>query len=302
LTSIYNNIIGPRYIAGLPSVLNPRFVIICAQPGAGKSAVSKRIRSDFEQAFQKVAHIDPDLLRQYHARLEEIKMEDPVRMGDHTHEDVSVWKGFLLTDALGAKNNIVTEISLKSADNTKREIEKFKHAGYGVELHAIAVHENFSRLGIFNRFEKQLAKLNELPRYVPMALHDEAYHAMPRNVDEIERSFALNFVTVNTRGGHIVYNRVEQEGEPGAMQSILLERNRAWTAEDRAAHISDWGKVVNQVIARPSGILKPDFYLDDLRQAVLMATGQPIIHVPSAAVEQDIERIIQRAMPRIVGL
>lgn len=302
MTSIYNNIIGPRYLAGLPSVLNPRFVIICAQPGAGKSAVSKKIRSEFEKAFQDAAHVDPDLLRQYHTRLEEIKMEDPVRMGNHTHEDVSVWKGFLLVDSRNAHNNVVTEITLQSAKNTKQEIERFQQAGYGVELHAMAVHEDISRLGIFQRFEGEVARPNGMPRFVSMEYHDAAYHAMPRNVDDIERNFSINLVTVNTRSGDIVYKRAGQEGEPEAMKSILLERNRSWTAEDRATHISDWEKVVKQVKARPSDILKPDFYLGDLRQAILMATGQPIIQVPSHAIEQDVEIILQKALVRTLGL
>lgn len=302
LTSIYNNIIYPRFLAGLPSVLNPRFVIICAQPGAGKSSVSNRIRGEFIQAFEKAAHVDPDLMREYHARLDEIKKDDPVRMGDHTHEDASVWKGFLLTDARDANNNVVTEISLTSADNTKREIEKFRKSGYAIELHALAVHEDVSRLGIFQRFEKEAKRIDGMPRFVGMDYHDAAYHAMPRNVDDIERNLSINVVTVNTRSGDIVYKRTEQEGEPEAMKSILLERNRSWTAEDRASHISEWDKVIKLVRARPSGILKPDFYLADLHRAVFMATGQPVIQIPAHAIEQDVEDIIQRAIPRILGL
>ncbi len=296
LSTIYNSDIQPEFLSGLPSALNPRFVIICAQPGAGKSAVSKRIRSAFAEAFQKAAHIDPDELRRFHARLEEFKKEDPVRMGNHTHEDASVWKAYLLTDSRNARNNVVTEISLTSADNTKKEIEKFQKAGYGIELHAMAVHENISRLGVFKRFEKMVTRSNETPRYVPMDYHDAAYHALPRNVDDLERNFFLNLVTVNARGGDIVYKRFEQEGEPEAMQSILLERNRSWTAVDRYSHMSEWKKVAEQIRARPSGLLKPDFYLADLRQAVLMATGQPAIQIPAHAIEQDVENVIRRAV------
>lgn len=296
LTSIYNDRISPRFLGGLPSVPNPRFVIICAQPGAGKSAVSMRIRREFAQAFETAAHVDADLMREYHARLAEIKREDPVRMGDHTHEDASVWKGFLLTDARNASNNIVTEITLKSADNTKKEIEKFQQSGYGIELHAMAVHEDISRLGIFQRFEKEAKRSNGNPRYVPMKYHDTAYHALPRNIDDLERGFSLNLVTVNTRGGDIVYKRSEQDGEPEAMKSILLERSRSWSGEDRSSHLSDWQKVVEDMKSRPAGLLKPDFYVADLRQAVLMAVGQPFIQIPAHTIEQDVEHVIRQAV------
>ncbi len=296
LTLIYNSRISPRFLGNLPSVPNPRFVIICAQPGAGKSAVSMRIRSAFAQAFGNAAHIDPDLMREYHARLAEIQREDPVRMGDHTHEDASVWKGFLLSDARNARNNVVTEISLNSTDNTKLEIEKYQKTGYAIELHAMAVHEDISRLGIFQRFEKEVNRPNGNPRYVPMHFHDAAYHALPRNVDDVEHSFALNLVTVNTRAGDIVYKRSEQEGEPQAMKSILLERNRAWSAEERTSHLSDWGRIVEQVRARPAGLLKPDFYLADLHKAVLMAAKEPFIQIPAHAIEQDVENVLRRAV------
>lgn len=294
LTSIYNTRISPRFLENIPSVPNPCFVIICAQPGAGKSAVSMRIRNAFAQAFGNAAHIDPDLMREYHARLAEIRREDPVRMGDHTHEDVSVWKGYLLNDARNARNNVVTEISLNSTDNTKQQIEKYQKAGYAIELHALAVHEDISRLGIFQRFEKEVNRPNGNPRYVPMHYHDAAYHALPRNVDEVERSFALNLVTVNTRSGDIVYKRSEQEGEPEAMKAILLERSRSWSGEDRAMHLSDWQKVVERVRTRPAGLLKPDFYLADLHRAVLSAAKQPIVKIPPHAIEQDIEKTIRR--------
>lgn len=293
---IYRTHIHPEFLEGLPSVLSPRFVIICAQPGAGKSAVSKRVRSAFAQAFQEAAHVDPDELRRFHARLEEIKQDDPVRMGDHTHEDASIWKGFLLVDSREARNNVVTEITLKSADNTKQEIEKFQKAGYGIELHAMAVNEHLSRLGIFKRFEDAITIPDSTPRYVSIDYHDAAYHALPRNVDDLERSFSLNLVTVNTRAGDIVYQRVEQEGQPEAMQSIQLERNRSWSAEDRAIHISDWETILSQVKRRPNDKLKDAYYLADLHKSVLMATGQPVVQVPSHAVEQDVERIIRRAM------
>ena len=303
LRSIYDDSVYPTTLAGLPQIPTPKFVIICAQPGAGKSGLSNRIRSAFVKASAKAAHIDVDDLRKYHARLSEIMAEDPVGMGDHTHADMGVWKGYLLQDARSASNNTVLEITLQSADNTKVEIERFQKDGFGVELHAMAVHEHVSRLGIFKRFEDAVAITGALPRYVAVDYHDAAYHAMPRNVDDLERSFALNLVTVNTRGGDIVYSRTEQEGNPEAMKSILLERNRSWSAADRSAHITEWESIVKQVKGRSLGDMKTVEYLADLHKAVLLATGEPVIHVPAHAIEQDVENIIRRAVnSRALGL
>lgn len=209
-------------------------------------------------------------------------------MGDHTHEDASVWKGFLLHDARDAQNNIVTEITLKSTDNTKEEIIKSQAKGYAVELHVMAVHENKSRLGIFQRFEKAAKNSNATPRFVSMDYHDAAYHALPQNVDELERSFALNLVTVNTRSGSIIYKREEQIGEPEAMKTLILERSRVWTQEEQEMHTQGWDDVIQDFNRRSSGLLKPEFYMADLERAHMQAFGRPLIRIPAVAVEQDI--------------
>jgi hypothetical protein len=298
----YNNIILPKYKNNVPSVLEPRFVIICAQPGAGKSGLPSRLRNAFKEAAQHAVHVDVDNMRRFHARLDEIIAEDPIRMGEHTNEAVNIWKGFLLGDARRDNNNVVHEITLRTADVAKSEIDKYQKQGYAVELHTMAVHQHLSRLGVFQRFEGAIKSDRELPRYIPMAFHDVAYHALPRNVDDIERNFALSLVTVNTRGGDVVYSRSGQNGEPEAMQAILLERNRSWSAQDKAAHVADWAKVVKDVLARPNDKLKDAGYLKDLHEVLLAAVGQPFVQVPPHAKEQDVERIIRRVIVRAMGM
>lgn len=282
--------------------MSPRFVIICAQPGAGKSALSVRLRDAFELSAQKAVHVDVDDMRRFHARLDEIIAEDPIRMGEHTNEAVNIWKGFLLGDARADNNNVVHEITLRSTDVAKLEIEKFQRQGYAIELHTMAVHQHLSRLGVFQRFEGGIISNKKYARYVPMSFHDAAYHALPRNVDDIERNFALNLVTVNTRSGDIVYSRSEQAGEPEAMKSILLERNHSWTAQDKAIHVADWAQVVKDVMMRPNGKLKDAAYLKDLQMALADAVGQPLIQIPPHAKEQDVERILQRTIVRAMGM
>ncbi len=297
LRSIYKQRILPEYKEGMPSVLSPRFVIICAQPGAGKSGLSTRLRDAFIASAQEAVHVDVDDMRRFHARLKEIVAEDAIHMGEHTNHTVNIWKGFLLDDTRADSNNVILEITLRSADAAKSEIEKFQKDGYGIELHAMAVHQHVSRLGVFQRFERAITSTNkDTPRYVPLSFHDAAYHALPRNVNDIERNFSLNLVTVNTRSGDVVYRRSEQEGVPAAMEAILLERSRSWTAEDRSSHISEWNKIVESVRGRPRGQLKDTGYLKDLRTAVSEAVGQPVIHVPSRAIEQDIEDIIRKVV------
>lgn len=288
LKTIYDSQIFPLYNQDVFSTVSPKFVIVCAQPGAGKSRVSKRLRSAFIEAFAKAVHNDIDDMRRFHPRLNEILAEDPMRMGSHTQEDMSVWKGWLLSDSRASHKNVVLEISLKTADNTKKEIERFQSEGYGVELHVMAVNENISRLGIFQRFERAAKSENEAPRYVPPELHDDAYHALPRNVDDIERNCGLNLVTVNNRAGDIVYERREQLGRPMAMEAILLERNRAWLVEEAKEYFNAWKKVITAVQARPDDALKPAFYLADMQKAFTLGRSYPQVAIQTPATEQDL--------------
>jgi hypothetical protein len=215
-------------------------------------------------------------------------------MGDHTHEDASVWKGFLLENARNASNNVVTEVTLASTSNTKREIHNFQTKGYGIQLHAMAVHENVSRIGILSRFERAIIAATGSPRYVSMDYHDAAYQALPLSVNELEQSFSFELVTVNNRAGDILYSRADQKGAVGAMDAILLERNRAWTKEEKSELIKGWDSVVKSINARPDGSLKPDFYLADVERAYMQAFHVPIIKIPSVAQEQDL------GMPKMV--
>ncbi len=292
LKTIYDKKVYPEYNQDTFSTVSPRFIIVCAQPGAGKSRVSNRLRAALTEAFARAVHNDVDDMRRFHPRLNEILAEDPMKMGTHTHEDVSVWKGWLLDDSRVSRKNVVLEISLKTADNTKREIERFQREGYEVELHAMAVNENISRLGIFQRFERAIISSTDAPRYVPLDLHDDGYHALPRNVDDIEQNCDLDLVTVNNRAGDIIYERKNQAGRAQAMEAILLERNRAWIAGETKEYFDSWKKVIKAIQARPDGALKPAFYLSDLQKAVRQAYGGSHIVIGQAAVEQDLYPVI----------
>lgn len=155
-----------KFAANHPSLKYPRFVILGAQPGAGKSFLSRRLKEDFGKAAKPV-HVDIDALREYHPNADRILSEDPMNFGTHTHEDSGTWTMYLLKDAQLNRNNILYEVSLRSAEWTKSEIDTFKAEKYAVDMHVMAVHEHVSRMSIFQRFEDAISK-NRNPRFVPI--------------------------------------------------------------------------------------------------------------------------------------
>ncbi len=135
--SVYQTIFQ-RFAQGYPASDFPRFVILGAQPGAGKSVLSTRLKSEFGNAAQPV-HVDIDALREYHPLKAKILAEDPLNFGGHTHADSGLWTGFLLRDAQFTRSNILYEVSLRSPEWTKTEVDAFKSEGYAVDMHVLAV-------------------------------------------------------------------------------------------------------------------------------------------------------------------
>lgn len=213
-------------------------------------------------------------------------------MGLHTHEAAGELSGFILHDAKALKNNILFEVTLGNVDWLQMEIGHFQKDGYAVDLHVMAVHESLSRLGLFQRFEKAV-KANvpsDPPRLVPVSYHDNAYAALPENVNRLEIGCALSIVSVNNRQGTILYERENQVGEPGAKQAILMERERAWSNDERIQHIKDWADILKEARDRPDGPLKPAFYMAALEEAAGRIMNYPQIVVPRPAAEQDVTR------------
>lgn len=235
---------------------------------------------------EPAVHVDVDALRPYHEKFDEIMRDAPMKMDDHTGYEVWVWKGYLLNDAHSAKNNVVMEVTLRTVDQTRDQINFFKKEGYAVDMHVLAVHESISRLAIFQRFEGMIER-GETPRRVDLDFHDQACAALPGNIREIEHQCALDLAAVHNREGRILYARRGQSGDARGEQAILLERERAWSSVESLQHITDWRNVAVKAQKRPAGPLKAAFYMTELQQAIMQGISHPQLQLPIPAIEQD---------------
>lgn len=285
--SVYQTIFQ-RFAQGYPASEFPRFVILGAQPGAGKSVLSTRLKNEFGNAGQPV-HIDIDALREYHPLKDKILTEDLLNFGAHTHADSGLWTGFLLRDAQFIRSNILYEVSLRSPEWTKTEIDAFKTEGYAVDMHVLAVNENVSRLGIFQRFESAIEK-GEIPRFVPIEFHDHSYNVLPGSVSFLENNTDLNLAIVHSRQGQRLYERRGNAGEAMAVDALIMERSRAWTNQEKTEHMMLWSDVVKKVLARSSDVLKTDKYMEVVIQSMRIAASYTGIDVPASVIEQDTKK------------
>lgn len=266
------------YARNRASLTFPRMAILSAQPGAGKSTVFSMIESQFDPDKQPV-HVDIDATREFNDHLDEIFEEDPFATAYYTNNDSWLLTKRLLDDSKAARNNVIYETTLRSVRDIEEIIKGFQSERFVVDLHALAVNSKTSVLGIHSRFEDLLAA--SVPaRWTPIEYHDEAYAAFPRNVHYLEKTAGLEFVSVYTRDGVVLYDNGKNQNKCGAQTSIEAERNRIWLPKEKEVHLARWQRVARQVQARPAGRTKPDWYVSGvlafLKEAELYNVSESI--------------------------
>lgn len=266
------------YAQNHASLTFPRIAILSAQPGAGKSTVFSMIESQFDPD-KKPVHIDIDETRNFNPRLEEMFEDDPFSTAYYTNADSWRLTKRLLDDSKAARNNIVYETTLRSVGDIEEIIKGFQSERYAVDLHALAVNAKTSVLGIHQRFEARLMHL-EPARWTPINFHDEAYHVFPKNVSLLEKNAGLEFVSVYTRKGEVLYRNDKDPSKRASKEAIDQERNRIWIPEERNRHLSQWQQVSLMVAGRPDGKAKPQWYTEGvqgfLQEAELYAQAQVV--------------------------
>ncbi|MDR3423718.1 MAG: zeta toxin family protein [Alphaproteobacteria bacterium] len=265
-----------KYLRDHASLQFPRFVIISGQTGAGKSTIFSIVEKKFDPT-QKPVHVDMDELRKEHTKLSEIFQEHPFETAVHTNADAWEWTSRLLADAKAGRNNVIYETTLKSIDDTERMIRAFKKEDYAVDLHTIAANSKASIYGVFERYERDLAK-GKAARFVDLDYHDAVYEVFPENVDRLETKSNLDLVTVYRRDGERLYLNDGKLSQAQAKDAIENERNRLWTEEEKGDLALKWRELKEHIEARADGPTKPEWYVQKAqefsREAELFASAR----------------------------
>ncbi len=257
------------------SVKSPHMELIVGQPGAGKSTIISLIIGNFDTDEEPVI-VNLDEIRKYHPSYENIFRARPFELALHTQGDSWRWTKRLLRDARRARNHVIYETTLRYLDPTINIIQSFLAEDYTFNLHALAVHERKSILGIYARYERDL-KNTGIARWIPLDFHDQTYAVYPDNVHRLETGENPEKTLVYRRGGGILYSSDSRTIEtPYAKAAILAERNRIWTPEEKANLAREWQYVADAITAR--GGEKPDWYVAQAKryeQSALLFASQP---------------------------
>lgn len=216
---------------------HPTIALVGGQPGAGKSAVSVVIRSEFHSKGGFI-HVDAD------------RMRERIRTGDRqlASEETQADAGRLVTElrrlAIQNRRNIIEEGTFRNAGSAVKFLRGLQEQGYNVEFFAVTTSREESLLGIFQRHELQHAAGAHNPRFVAESYHDNAMHGFDTTV--ATAATYVDRVRVINRAGEVLYDsNAQHNSQANALEALvagrkvtdaqLIEIGKAWMAVEAAA-------------------------------------------------------------------
>jgi hypothetical protein len=203
---------------------HPVVIFVGGQPGAGKTALQKRIFT--ESQLTNALVINGDDFRAYHPENEELLKSDDTMAAYYTDADVGMWIGQAIDIAKENHANALVEGTLRRPEITIKSAGAFKNCGYVAELHVIITQEFFSRLRILFRYLDQ-RKNEGYGRYTMTEAHDASYSVLPNSLNEIVTADIFNRLVLYTVEHDVVYDSILPNKGAGKQIENLLSYIRA---------------------------------------------------------------------------
>ena len=208
-------------ISGRKASKNPRAIILCGQPGSGRSSQIPRVMQEFSS--------------------DGAVLVDESQIQGHTKP--------LFEEAIQGKFNIVIKDTLPNSEMLK----SLRENGYSTSVYVISAHERESILSLYEKYEAQIEKrgIGDKPK---ISEHDEMYRLLPSMLQKIEDEKLTDEVSIIDRDGRINYRNELKNNKwtitPKSSQTLEESRNRAWTAEEISKYQEDWNALINKMTER----------------------------------------------------
>ena len=199
----------------------PKAIIVCGQPGSGRSSQIPTIMHEFSGSGAVL--------------LEESEMQNQPQS--------------LFEEALHGRKNLV----IKAALPNDEKLKKLRENGYATSICVVSTHERESLLSLYQKYEGQLATrgIGDTPKITE---HDEIYGKLPETLQRIEDEGLTDEVLIRDRKGNEIYRNHQANGrweqEPQSSEALEVSRNRAWTPEEVGKYQEDWQKVIRSMSTR----------------------------------------------------
>jgi UDP-N-acetylglucosamine kinase len=233
IAALFEDHVRDFVFSGFAPQPHPVLSLFGAQQGAGKSqAILARMQ---EPDGQGLIPLSPDDLRPLHPRYEEVLATHPLLMKDATAQATTAWMAMCHAHAQRHGYGLILEGTLKDPAALLATAEAYAGNGYRVELTALAVRQERSRLDTLNRY---LPAHDAAPgRWVYPDRHDHAYRTIPEAVSAAEAAPQVHKIRVTNRAGDDLFANVrDADGtwvrDPVAAEAIEAERARPFAPAD----------------------------------------------------------------------
>ena len=210
-----------QHISQRKASSKPKAIIVCGQPGSGRSSQIPTITQEFSGGGAVL--------------LEESEMQKQPQS--------------LFEEALYGRMNLVIKATLPKDEMLK----KLREEGYSTSIYVVSAHERESLLSLYQKYEGQLATRGIVDK-PKIAEHDEIYRKLPEALQRIEDEGLADEVLIRDSKGNEIYRNHQENGrweqEPQSSEALEVSRNRAWTPEEVGKYQGDWQKVIRSMLAR----------------------------------------------------
>ena len=177
---------------------NPKLIFAAGQPGAGKTALIKRIKEDYPE--EDFVVIDIDEYRTIHPDFEEIKQyRNDVIM--FTNSFLFDMEEDIILAATSQRKNIIYVGTLRDTDFALNFIVKHaKEKGYQIQIYAMAVNQIESLISTQERYEKQLDTNAPVVHFIDFGFHQLATSGYETTLALFEKENIYDVIKVFVRG------------------------------------------------------------------------------------------------------
>lgn len=273
---IFRERIVPDQLSGVPQE-QPIVVFVGGQPGDGKASVTALVKAVLQRRGRPLV-LSALTYEPYHPDFYEPITEVPPAAGRYVAADGRRWLALAEELVIRERYDVIVETELADPDAFAESAERFKAAGYQVEVALLAVHEARSRLGILERHIRSLEKFG-FGRFVELSAHDAGYAGVLRAAELLDEGQWADRVGVLRADGELVYGNQRDSGaawqQPArTAEAITWERDRAWT------------------------VLESRYFLESVAQVEPLGLVAPVQWIRDEAVE-GVRAVTAMARPRV---
>ena len=215
-------------------------VFVAGQPASMKSTIERELVAG--SGLRDPALIDADRWRTYHPDYETWAIENDLTAAARVQPAVGLWVDLAIEYVVKNRLDALVSATLKTPDTARKKIAPFAGAGYDISVVFTAVYEASSRLSVVQRYLNDRIA-NGWGRYVPPAVHDDAYRGVLDTASSIDTGqftdigvyvYRPDVRSAPQYTNQRLPNGSWSNGEPRTREAITEERIRQWNGSGAA--------------------------------------------------------------------